>query len=169
MMNKLMVTLVLACSSIFVLGQTEEPAAWRNVFTDLQLQKLIETAVEHNADLRNANLNVEQADATLRLARLAMLPSLNVGVEGSLSKSKGSATTKTYSVPLTMQWEVDLAGRLRGEKRAALAQYWNTAEMERAVRLQLIASVAMHYYTLVMLDEQLRITRQNIDNARQTV
>ena len=169
MMNKLMVTLVLACSSIFVLGQTEEPAAWRNVFTDLQLQKLIETAVEHNADLRNANLNVEQADATLRLARLAMLPSLNVGVEGSLSKSKGSATTKTYSVPLTMQWEVDLAGRLRGEKRAALAQYWNTAEMERAMRLQLIASVAMHYYTLVMLDEQLRITRQNIDNARQTV
>ena len=81
MMNKLMVTLVLACSSIFVLGQTEEPAAWRNVFTDLQLQKLIETAVEHTADLRNANLNVEQADATLRLARLAMLPSLNVGVE----------------------------------------------------------------------------------------
>lgn len=114
------------------------------------------------------------------MARLAMLPSLTVGVEGSLSKTKSTAarpegtlakarTTKTYNVPLTLQWEVDLSGRLRGEKRAALASYWSTAETERAVRLQLIASVATHYYTLVMMDEQLRVTRQSMNNALQTV
>jgi NodT family efflux transporter outer membrane factor (OMF) lipoprotein len=64
---------------------------------------------------------------------------------------------------------VDLAGRLRGEKRAALACYWSTAETERAVRLQLIASVATRYYTLVMMDEQLRVTRQSMNNALQTM
>ena len=150
-------------------AQTADSTAWRNVFTDPQLRNLIETALEHNADLRTANLNVEQADAGLRMARLAMLPSLTVGAEGSLSKTKGTSTTKTYNVPLTLQWEVDLSGRLRGEKRAVLASYWSTAETEQAVRLQLIASVATHYYTLVMMDEQLRVTRQSMNNALQTV
>ena len=168
-MNKIIVTLLLCCSAHLTSAQTADSTAWRNVFTDLQLRNLIETALEHNADLRTANLNVEQADAGLRMARLAMLPSLAVGAEGSLSKTKSAATTKTYNVPLTLQWEVDLSGRLRGEKRAALANYWSTAETERAVRLQLIASVATHYYTLVMMDEQLRVTRQSMDNARQTV
>ena len=168
-MNKIIVTLLLCCSAHLTSAQTADSTAWRNVFTDPQLRNLIETALEHNADLRTANLNVEQADAGLRMARLAMLPSLTVGVEGSLSKTKSTATTKTYNVPLTLQWEVDLSGRLRGEKRAALANYWSTAEKERAVRLQLIASVATHYYTLVMMDEQLSVTRQSIDNARQTV
>lgn len=168
-MNKIIVLLIFICSTISVVAQTEDSKTWRNVFTDPQLQKLIETALEHNADLRTANLNVEQADAGLRMARLSMLPSLTAGAEGSLSKTKGAATTKTYNVPLTFQWEVDLSGRLRGEKRAALASYWSTAETERAVRLQLIASVATHYYTLVMIDEQLRVMRHSMDNALQTV
>ena len=168
-MNKIIVTLLLCCSAHLTSAQTADSTAWRNVFTDPQLRNLIGTALEHNADLRTANLNVEQADAGLRMARLAMLPSLTVGAEGSLSKTKGTSTTKTYNVPLTLQWEVDLSGRLRGEKRAALASYWSTAETERAVRLQLIASVATHYYTLVMMDEQLRVTRQSMNNALQTV
>lgn len=168
-MNKIIVTLLLCCSAHLTSAQTADSTAWRNVFTDPQLRNLIGTALEHNADLRTANLNVEQADAGLRMARLAMLPSLTVGAEGSLSDTKGQPTQKTYNIPVTLQWEVDLSGRLRGEKRAALANYWSTAETERAVRLQLIASVATHYYTLVMMDEQLRVTRQSMNNALQTV
>ena len=120
-MNKIIVTLLLCCSAHLTSAQTADSTAWRNVFTDPQLRNLIETALEHNADLRTANLNVEQADAGLRMARLAMLPSLTVGAEGSLSDTKGQPTQKTYNIPVTMQWEVDLSGRLRGEKRAALA------------------------------------------------
>ncbi len=168
-MIKFIITLVLYCSVLSTSAQEADSTTWRNVFTDPRLTKLIETSLENNADLQTANLNVEQADAGLRMARLAMLPSLIVGVEGSLSKTKGTGTAKTYNMPLTLQWELDLSGRLRGEKRVALASYWSTAEMERAVRLQLIASVATHYYTLVMMDEQLNMTRQSMDNARQTV
>ena len=150
-------------------AQTVDSIGWRSVFTEPQLAGLIETALERNADLRTANLNVVQAEAQLKAARLAFLPGLTVGAEWQLQKTKGQATQKTYNVPLTMQWEVDLAGRLRGEKRAAVATYWSTAETERAVRLQLIASVATHYYQLVMMDEQLSVTRETIENARQTV
>ena len=150
-------------------AQTVDSIGWRSVFTEPQLAGLIETALERNADLRTANLNVVQAEAQLKAARLAFLPSLTVGAEGQLQKTKGQATQKTYNVPLTMQWEIDLAGRLRGEKRAAVANYWSTAETERAVRLQLIAAVATHYYQLVMMREQLAVTRETIENARQTV
>ena len=150
-------------------AQTVDSIGWRSVFTEPQLVGLIETALERNADLRTANLNVVQAEAQLKAARLAFLPGLTVGAEGQLQKTKGQATQKTYNVPLTMQWEIDLAGRLRGEKRAAVANYWSTAETERAVRLQLIAAVATHYYQLVMMREQLAVTRETIENARQTV
>ena len=157
------------CCIISVSAQGIDSIGWRSVFTEPQLVSLIETALERNADLRTANLNVLQAEAQLNAARLAFLPSLTVGTEGNLQSTKGHPTQKTYNIPMTMQWEVDLAGRLRGEKRAAVASYWSTAETERAVRLQLMASVAMHYYTLVMMDEQLAVTRENIENARQTV
>ena len=150
-------------------AQGTDSIGWRQVFTEPQLVRLIETALERNADLRTANLNVVQAEAQLKAARLAFLPSLTVGAEGQLSKTKGQPTQKTYNIPVTMQWEVDLAGRLRGEKRAAVVTYWSTTETERAVRLQLIAAVATHYYTLVMMDEQFDVTRENISNAQHTV
>lgn len=150
-------------------AQVTDSTTWRSVFTEPQLVSLIETALERNADLRTANLNVVQAEAQLKAARLAFLPLLTVGVEGNLQSTKGQPTQKTYNIPVTMQWEVDLAGRLRGERRAAVATYWSTAETERAVKLQLIAAVATLYYTLVMMDEQLAVTRENIENVRQTV
>ena len=167
--RKISVTALWLCCVISVSAQGIDSIGWRQVFTEPQLVSLIETALERNADLRTANLNVVQAEAQLKAARLTFLPSLTVGAEGQLSKTKGQPTQKTYNIPVSMQWEVDLAGRLRGEKRAAVATYWSTAETERAVRLQLIAAVATHYYTLVMMDEQLAVTRENISNAKQTV
>ena len=167
--RKISVTVLWLCCVISVSAQGIDSIGWRQVFTEPQLVSLIETALERNADLRTANLNVVQAEAQLKAARLAFLPSLTVGAEGQLSKTKGQPTQKTYNIPVSMQWEVDLAGRLRGEKRAAVATYWSTAETERAVRLQLIATVATHYYTLAMMDEQLAVTRENISNAKQTV
>ena len=157
------------CCMMTASAQTVDSIGWRQVFTEPQLVELIETALAHNADLKTANLNVVQAEAQLGAAKLSLLPSLTVGAEGQLQKTKGQATQKTYNIPVTMQWEIDLAGRLRGEKRAAVANYWSTAETERAVRLQLIAAVATHYYQLVMMDEQLAVTRETIENARQTV
>jgi NodT family efflux transporter outer membrane factor (OMF) lipoprotein len=168
-MNRLIVIAIFVWYYYNGQAQTVDSIGWRSVFTEPQLVSLIETALERNADLRTANLNVVQAEAQLRAARLSLLPSLTVGAEGNLQTTKGQATQKTYSIPVTMQWEVDLAGRLRGEKRAAVANYWSTAETERAVRLQLIAAVATHYYQLVMMDEQLAVTRETIENARQTV
>ncbi len=168
-MNRFIVIIIFVWYYCNVQAQTVDSIGWRQVFTEPQLVNLIERALEWNADLKTASMKVVQAEAQLRAARLAFLPSLTVGTDGNLQSTKGQPTQKTYNVPMTMQWELDLAGRLRGEKRVAVANYWSTAETKRAVRLQLIAAVATHYYQLVMMDEQLAVTRENIVNAQQTV
>jgi len=160
---------VAALLPVMAMAQAPDSIAWRDVFTDSLLVELIETALDNNADLNTAMLNVQQADAALRTARLSHLPEVSLGVEGSASKTKGISASYTYNVPLTMQWEADIAGRIKGKKRAALAAYMSATQAEQAVRLQLICTVASHYYTLLMMDRQLAITRQSIDVARQTV
>lgn len=169
MLRMMLLAVAWALSVVPATAQTNDSIGWRNVFKESQLVNIIETALEHNADLRTANLNVEQAEAQLRAARLAFLPSLTLGAEGNVQKIKGMDVQKTYNVPLTMQWELDLAGRLRGEKRSAVARYLSTAETVRATKIQVIAAVASSYYTLVMLDKQLHVTQQNAENARQTL
>ena len=49
---------------------------WREVFTDSQLQQLIEQGLESNPDLLNAALNVQMVNEALKCARLAFLPSV---------------------------------------------------------------------------------------------
>lgn len=154
---------------VMAVALAPDSTSWRNVFTDSLLVKLIETALDNNADLNIAMLNVQQADAALGAARLSHLPEASIGVEGGASKTKGSSASYTYNVPLTMQWEADIAGRIKGEKRAALAVYMSATEAEQAVKLNIISSVASHYYTLLMMDDQLAITRQSIKVVQQTV
>ncbi len=150
-------------------AQTDYSLRWEKVFTDPRLSALIDTALAHNTDLRVASLNVEQADATLRMARLSLLPAVSVAGEGSYSKERGSTGTMKYSLPVRLQWEIGLSGRFAAEKKAAESLLWSAAETERAVRLQVVTAVASQYYTLLMLDEQLAITREGVENARRTV
>lgn len=169
-MNKVrsVILAFLACCTI-TKAQDTDSLRWREVFTDPQLVQLIDTALAHNTDLRTASLRVEQADASLRQARLSILPSLSVGAEGNYTKANGSSATTSYSLPLRLQWEVGLSGRFVSERKAAQNQLWSAAETERAVRLQLVAAVASQYYTLLMIDEQLAITQEGVENARRTV
>lgn len=168
-MNKTIITVMMLLITSVSQAQSLDSTLWRNVFSDPYLAKMIDTALVHNTDIRVANLNVVQAEASLRASRMAFLPSFNLGAEGTVSKAGNSKTDLSYNFPLTMQWEIDLAGRLRGEKLATESIYWENVELERGVRLQVIATVASHYYTLVMLDEQLNITQQSIDIAQKTV
>ena len=150
-------------------AQTVNESRWREVFTDPELRALIDTALTNNVDIRTAIARVEQADATLRMARLSLLPTVSVGGEGNVSKAKGSVVTSEYSIPVRLQWEVSLSGRFSAKKKAAESLLWSAEETERAVRLQVVTSVASQYYTLLMLDEQLAITRESVENARRTV
>ncbi len=132
---------------------------WHAVFTDPRLQALIEQGLSANTDYLTAALRVDEAAATLKAAKLAYLPSFAIAPTGSLSHFNG-VNTHTYSVPLNMSWEVDIFGKLRNAKQQAKALYAKSQDYRQAVRTQLIANIANTYYTLVILREQLAISKE---------
>ncbi|MGN0048563.1 MAG: efflux transporter outer membrane subunit [Bacteroides sp.] len=133
---------------------------WRALFTDAPLVELIERGLEQNTDYQAARLRIKEAEATLLSSRLAYLPSFALSPQGAVSSFDHHKATQTYSLPVTASWEVDVFGRLRGAKRQAQALYAQSQDYRQAVRSQLIAGIANTYYTLLMLDAQLEITRQ---------
>lgn len=142
--------------------------SWRELFTDTALQKLIDDALAQNTDLQIAYLRVEAAKASLQSARLAYVPAVGLSAEGGMSHFKDS-DAKTYSIGMNASWEVDIFGKLTASKRQAFAALEETQAYQQAVRTQLIATVADSYYSLLMLDEQLRINKETCDNWTQTI
>ncbi|MBO5059223.1 MAG: TolC family protein [Prevotella sp.] len=143
--------------------------SWRMLFTDRPLQSLIDSALTGNADLRIASLRVAEAEASLKAARLAYLPSLSFSPQGSLSSYDGSNAAKTYNLALSAEWEIEFAGRLTAAKRGAKASAEMYHDARQAVRTQLIATVANSYYNLLALDAQLEIIRRTLDSWQETV
>lgn len=143
--------------------------SWRQMFTDPQLQALIETGLEKNTDLQTAYLKVKEAEASLASARLSYLPSLSLAPEGAMSSFDHSKATKTYTLPVAASWEVDIFGRLTNAKRRSKAAYLQSKEYAQAVQTQLIAGIANCYYTLVMLDAQYEIAKATESNWKASV
>lgn len=142
--------------------------SYKEMFRDIYLQRLIDTALVRNTDLKTAYLRVGQAEAALSTARLAYLPSVNMGAEGGLSKWDGS-TAKTYNINGAASWEIDIFGKATAAKREALASLEKSDAYRQAVQTSLVSSVATTYYTLLMLDEQISITEQTLENWTHTV
>ena len=130
---------------------------WREVFTDPQLQALIEQGLENNVDLLNAALNVKMVEAQLTAAKLAFVPSFTFSPQGTLTSWDGSKTTKTYSLPVQASWSLDLFGNLLSQKRSAQTALLATKDYQLVVKTQVISNIANMYYTLLMLDRQLAI------------
>ncbi|KXB85280.1 efflux transporter, outer membrane factor lipoprotein, NodT family [Prevotella sp. DNF00663] len=130
---------------------------WRSVFTDPQLRVLIEKGLTNNTNLLNAALNVDMAEAQLKAAKLAFLPSFTFAPNGTIASWDGNKATKTYSLPISASWTVDLFGNLLSSKRSAQMALIGTKDYQVAVKTKLIANIANLYYTLLMLDEEVNI------------
>ena len=143
---------------------------WREVFTDPQLQSLIEKALANNTDLQNAALNVKMMETALTVSKLAFLPSLAVAPQGTISRVQmdGATTTKTYQLPIAASWSVDLFGNLLSQKRSAQAKLLATKDYQVVVKTNIICGIANLYYTLMMLDEQLAIVTDMQDLVKET-
>ena len=141
---------------------------WRQVFTDPQLQTLIEQGLEKNPDLLNAALNVKMVNEALKVARLAFLPSLALTPQGTLASFDGAAASKTYQLPVSASWNLDLFGNLLSVKRSAQMQLIATKDYQIAVQCNIISGIANIYYTLLMLDRQVEIVGDMEQLTRET-
>ncbi len=130
---------------------------WRSVFTDPQLQQLIEQGLKNNTDMLNAALNVKMVEAQLLVAKLAFVPGFTFSPQGTISSWDGNKATKTYSLPVTASWSIDLFGNLLNQKRSAQMVLLATKDYQLVVQTKVISNIANIYYTLLMLDKQLEV------------
>ena len=131
--------------------------AWRSVFTDPQLQSLIEQGLAHNVNLVNAALNVKIIEEQLKCAKLAFVPSFTFSPQGTISSWDGGKATKSYSLPISASWTIDLFGNILSQKRSTQAALLATKDYQLVVKTKLIANIANAYYTLLMLDKQIEV------------
>ena len=146
----------------------------REFFADEQLQKIIETALNNNRDLRLAALNVERSRALYGIQRAELFPAVNAMGSGSkqrvpadLSITGESMTMELYSVNLGIaSWEIDFFGRIRSLKDRALEEYLATEQARRSAQILLVAEVAKVYLTLATDRENLKLARSTLETQQ---
>jgi NodT family efflux transporter outer membrane factor (OMF) lipoprotein len=158
---------------------------WRQYFTDTSLQALIDSALQRNNDLLVAMERIKMAEAYLMKARGSFYPNLNgnasAGVERygdytmngvgnydtNLSPNisgnqKIPNPTPDYFLGLRSTWEIDVWGKLKNKKKAAVLRLLATTEGQHLLKTSIVAEVAGLYYNLLALDEELNIIKRNI-------
>ncbi|KZE81824.1 RND transporter [Myroides marinus] len=140
-------------------------------FKNEELTKLIDLAIERNADLQLAVKNIEQTRLLYTQSRMALLPELTMNVAANRTESSKNSylaandagrINNDFNANLNLSWELDIWGKIRREKEAALATLMQTEEVKRAIENRLVAEVATSYINLLMLDEQLKIAQEGI-------
>ncbi len=154
---------------------------WRTYFNDPLLAQLIDTALARNLDLQVALQRVEMARAGARAARGAQLPTVGLNTTGAMRRfglytmdGAGNIVTEIQPgklVPLDLPdlhialqatWEVDIWGRLRNQRKAALSRMLASREGAHLVMTNVVADVAVAYYELVALDKELAIFGETV-------
>lgn len=144
--------------------------AWKDFFQDPRLQRLIETALQNNRDLRVAVLSIEQTRAQLRIRQADQLPTVNAGITGSRGPVASGAITSSYTAGLSVTaYELDFFGRVRALSEAAQAQLLASEEARKTVQMSLIASVANTYLGLLADDALLRTTRDTLATRQESL
>ena len=136
---------------------------WTEVFTDPILQDLIRTALANNKDLDNARLNVDIARAQLKGAKLSYFPSLAISPNGGTASYGGSHMNWSYTIPAALNWEVDAFGKILNRKRGAQVSLEQAEAYRNAARSQIVFGVASTYYALVLLNQQLDLSKRTAD------
>jgi len=166
---------------------TAADIGWRDFFTDLRLQKLIEIALAHNPDARLAALNIIAARAQYQIQRADLFPTISataleevekyppavLGIAtggatgGSAAAGSGSSVFRYFDVGVGFtSYELDLFGRVRSLDRQRLEQYFGYVETRRSTQISLIAEVANAYLTLLADQTLLKLTTNTLDSQR---
>ncbi|MBN1382171.1 MAG: efflux transporter outer membrane subunit [Deltaproteobacteria bacterium] len=155
-------------------AQSTAELPWRDFIADKRLQKVIETALTNNRDLRIASLNVDRAQAYYGIQRAGFLPSVQgIGnwtkqhVPGDLSSTRSALTTERYDVNLGISsWEIDFFGRIRSLKDQALESYLATEQAHRSAQILLITTTVQAYMTLAADRETLTLVASTLESQK---
>ncbi|HEU0033888.1 MAG TPA: efflux transporter outer membrane subunit [Kofleriaceae bacterium] len=148
-------------------GTAVDAVGWRDVFGDPRLQEVIALALRNNRDVRVAALNVELARAQYRIERAPLVPSVS-GVAGADVTGTSDDVSVQYRVGVSAAYELDLVGRVRSLRAAALEEYLATEEAQRAAQLSLVAEVVSQYLRERAFEEQRQLAEQTLAAVRES-
>jgi multidrug efflux system outer membrane protein len=155
-------------------GAPDTPEAasvkWQEYFTDDRLRSVIDLALANNRDLRMAALNIEKVQALYQIQRAQQYPTVSVSVGGegyrlpaNMGNSGEPNTVGQYTAGVgAASWELDLFGRIRSLKSAALEQYLATEQARSAAQIALVGAVANSYLMLAADSDNLRLAQETL-------
>ncbi len=172
-----------------------QPERWWEVFNDPVLNRLVDTALAANLDLREAVARVEQVRQQYRIVRADLFPSIglaadaeytsaptNVGFSGEIGGDgadgggggapDGAILPErleywTYSASLGLSYEVDFWSRASNDTRAAVSDFLATESDYKTARLAVVAATISTYLELVELERAVVLTRLSVDLLRE--
>ena len=145
---------------------------WWHGFRSSELSTLMDAAQLHNLDIAVAMAEIIQADAQVGVSGAALLPTLtgNASTErqhqsGAVGGVGGGSTSSLFSTGLTASYLLDFWGKNRAalyaaEENASVARY-----NREVVTLTAIVTVANTYFQVLAAQDQLRVTRQDLEAA----
>ncbi|MDO4728500.1 MAG: efflux transporter outer membrane subunit [Bacteroidota bacterium] len=146
--------------------------SWREIFTDEILQGYIDKALQNNLDIRVALQNIVSAEAYVTQAKQLYLPTLSISA--NYTKSTMSQNTQIgaiigqrryidqWELAGNLSWEVDVWGKLSARNKATYASLLSTVVTHQAVKSEVVSSVAIAYYQLLMYDKQQKILEETV-------
>jgi NodT family efflux transporter outer membrane factor (OMF) lipoprotein len=151
---------------------------WWRLFQDDTLNPLVERALSGNQDLRVAAARLVQARAQLSAAAADLFPTVGLSAAAARGRSSANRPLAEYSVPNqstvqnnfevgpTVNYEVDLFGRVRREVEGARASAQQAEADFENTRLMLTAQLATDYFALRELDAELAVVRHSLELQR---
>jgi NodT family efflux transporter outer membrane factor (OMF) lipoprotein len=149
---------------------------WKSFFTDVTLQKLIDSAIVKNYDMQLAIKNIEASRLLVKQVKWNYVPQADLNVTANTTRPSDNSLTglslaqygiaskhiEDYSANLSLSWEADIWGKIRNQNKSALAAYLQTAEAKKAIQTNIVAYVSQGYYNLLMLDDQVAVAKKNV-------
>ena len=195
-MKQVMAPSTLQVPEVFVKDSSKESVADLSVkefFSDSILVSLIENTIRNNPDVLIAAQRIEGSKAYLLQSKGAYLPFISGDVIAGTTKYGGYTMngvgnfdtnlsqnvkggdkkipnpTPDYLLGFTSSWELDVWGRLRNKRRAAYSRLLASEKGRHLVITSLVAHIAELYFTLLILDQELLIIRNNIKLQQKAV
>lgn len=139
--------------------------SWREYYSDPFLAALIDEALQNNVDILVAESSIRQAEANLKQTQLAYFPSIFLtGQVTNTTTSDANTALNTSStsprIGIGATWELDIWGKLNRKSRAQYARFLQSHSYKNLIQTSLIANLATSYYSLLALDEKLKISRE---------
>ena len=165
---------------------TQVDTIWWSHFNDAELDSLIAMALQNNFNLKAAAGRIHAAIAQAKIIGAPLWPQANFSLNGSRRKqifvglpiptagavgSSGNAadaipssTSNSFGTSLDMSWEIDLWGRLRADKAAALADAKAAVADYHAAQLSLTAQIAKVWFAAIEAQRQVELAEATVEN-----